>query len=109
VPEIDPQYTHDESGIEIVLLDPRRPHDDPDERGCPHCGQEAYFSGCDAGFCSGWGCQDCSEGCDRDFVSTADGGRCARASDDLLKTLRDIGRRANELADTFEQFRTTEN
>lgn len=62
---------------EVVFLGPRRDHDDPDERGCPHCGDDAYFSGCDAPGCNGWGCPDCGEGCDLDFVDAEDGGRCA--------------------------------
>ncbi|MEV4784072.1 hypothetical protein AB0K53_01210 [Streptomyces tuirus] len=64
---------------EVVLLDPTRPHTQPDERGCPDCGQPAYDSGCDAPGCNGWGCPDCGTGCDLDFVGD-DESRCAQAA-----------------------------
>lgn len=67
---------------EVVILAPDRPHTEPDERGCPDCEQPAYFSGCDANGCTGWGCQDCGTGCDLDFADADDGGRCATAEDD---------------------------
>jgi hypothetical protein len=67
---------------EVVYLDPDRPHKEPDERGCPDCDQPAYFSGCDADGCNGYGCQDCGAGCDLDFVDAEGGGRCASALED---------------------------
>lgn len=66
----------------IEILDPNRPHMQPDERGCPDCEQPAYDSGCEAAGCTGWGCPDCGTGCDLDFASAEDGGRCARAQED---------------------------
>ena len=67
---------------EIEWLDPNRPHTQPDERGCPNCGEGAYDSGCTADDCNGYGCQDCGAGCDLDFVDAEDGGRCAAAVDE---------------------------
>ncbi|MFF9287579.1 hypothetical protein [Streptomyces griseosporeus] len=67
---------------EVVFLDPDRPHTKPDERGCPDCGEEAYFSGCEADGCNSWGCPDCGTGCDRDFVDADEGGRCASYADE---------------------------
>ncbi|KPC92211.1 hypothetical protein ADL27_26245 [Streptomyces sp. NRRL F-6602] len=67
---------------EIIFLDPARPHTQPDERGCPDCEQDAYFSGCDAPGCNGWGCPDCGAGCDLDFVDADGGGRCAAYAKD---------------------------
>lgn len=72
-------------GVEIThveILLPDREHTIPDERGCPDCGEGAYFSGCDADGCNGYGCQDCGTGCDLDFVSAEDGGRCDADQDD---------------------------
>jgi hypothetical protein len=66
---------------EIVFLDPNRPHNVPDERGCPDCGQPAYDSGCESPGCNGWGCPDCGTGCDLDFVSAEDGGQCSAYAD----------------------------
>ena len=66
---------------EVVFLDPNRPHTEPDERGCPDCEQEAYFSGCELPGCNGWGCPDCGTGCDLDFVSAEDGGQCSAYAD----------------------------
>ncbi|MFE3326830.1 hypothetical protein [Streptomyces sp. NPDC059176] len=67
---------------EVVFLDPARPHTKPDERGCPDCDEPAYFSGCEAEGCNGWGCPDCGTGCDLDFVDAEDGGRCASYDED---------------------------
>ena len=68
----------------IEIPDPDRPHTVPDERGCPDCGEEeAYFSGCTAPGCNGYGCPDCGSGCDLDFVDAEDGGRCASALEEL--------------------------
>lgn len=64
---------------EVIFLSPDRLHTVPDDRGCPHCEDDAYFSGCDAGGCNGWGCPDCGSGCDLDFVDAEGGGRCAGA------------------------------
>lgn len=72
-------------GVEIThveFLDPGRPHTIPDERGCPDCDEDAYFSGCEAEGCNSYGCQDCGTGCDLDFVDAEDGGRCANAIED---------------------------
>jgi hypothetical protein len=52
-------------------------HTVPDERGCPDCWDAAYFSGCDAPGCNGWGCMNCGTGCDLDFADADEGGRCA--------------------------------
>lgn len=68
--------------IEASITDPFSEHTVPDERGCPDCEEAAYFSGCDADDCNGWGCQDCGTGCDLDFVDAEDGGRCASALED---------------------------
>jgi hypothetical protein len=65
--------------VEASILDPFSEHTAPDQRGCPDCGQDAYFSGCDADGCNGYGCPDCGTGCDLDFVSADEGGRCANA------------------------------
>lgn len=62
----------------IELLDPDREHTVPDERGCPGCEQDAYFSGCEAPGCNGYGCQDCGTGCDLDFLDD-DESQCAQA------------------------------
>lgn len=62
---------------EIAILDPNSPHTVPDERGCPDCEQDAYFSGCDAPDCNGYGCPDCGTGCDLDFLDD-DESTCAR-------------------------------
>ncbi|MDT0381397.1 DUF6011 domain-containing protein [Streptomyces sp. DSM 42041] len=61
---------------EASITIPGSAHTVPDSRGCPDCGEPAYFSGCDADGCNGYGCQDCGSGCDLDF---ADDGRCATA------------------------------
>ncbi|WP_230536427.1 hypothetical protein [Streptomyces sp. OUCMDZ-3434] len=59
---------------EIEILGPNRPRplDTPDERGCHSCGQDAYFSGCEAPGCNGYGCPDCGTGCDIDFLDDED-------------------------------------
>lgn len=62
----------------IEIPDPNRPHTEPDERGCPDCGQDAYFSGCEAPGCNGYGCPDCGTGCDIDFLDD-DESQCAQA------------------------------
>lgn len=61
------------------ILDPLSEHIVPDQRGCPDCEQDAYFSGCDAPGCNGWGCPDCGSGCDLDFLDD-DESRCAQAA-----------------------------
>lgn len=61
------------------ILDPYSEHTVPDQRGCPDCEQDAYFSGCDAPGCNGWGCPDCGSGCDLDFLDD-DESRCAQAA-----------------------------
>ena len=63
---------------EIEFLAPDRPHTEPDERGCPGCEQDAYFSGCEAPGCNGYGCPDCGTGCDLDFLDD-DESSCAQA------------------------------
>lgn len=63
---------------DIELLDPDRKHTVPDERGCPDCEQDAYFSGCEAPGCNGYGCPDCGTGCDLDFLDD-DESTCAQA------------------------------
>lgn len=63
---------------EIVFLDPDRPHTQPDERGCPDCGEDAYDSGCTAPGCNGYACPDCGTGCDLDFLDE-DESHCAKA------------------------------
>jgi len=65
---------------EIEILDPDRPRllDTPDERGCHSCEGDAYFSGCEAPGCNGYGCPDCGTGCDLDFLDD-DESRCAQA------------------------------
>lgn len=68
--------------VEASILDPFSAHTVPDQRGCPDCGESAYFSGCDADGCNGYGCQDCGSGCDLDFVDADGGGRCAGAEVD---------------------------
>ena len=65
--------------VEASILDPTSERTVPDQRGCPECGGDAYFSGCTAPNCNGWGCPDCSLGCDLDFVDAEEGGRCASA------------------------------
>lgn len=67
---------------EIELLSPDREHTVPDERGCPDCEGDSYFSGCEADGCNGYGCPDCGTGCDLDFVDAEDGGRCASSLDE---------------------------
>jgi len=60
------------------ILDPYSDHTVPDQRGCPNCEQDAYFSGCDAPGCNSWACPDCGTGCDLDFLDD-DESTCARA------------------------------
>ncbi|WP_369274470.1 hypothetical protein AB5J55_35125 [Streptomyces sp. R11] len=61
------------------ILDPTSDHTVPDQRGCPYCEDDAYFSGCDAPGCNGWGCPNCGTGCDLDFLDD-DESRCAQAA-----------------------------
>lgn len=68
--------------VEASILDPFSEHRVPDQRGCPECGEPAYFSGCDADGCNGYACQDCGLGCDLDFVDAEGGGRCAQSLED---------------------------
>ncbi|GAA1431675.1 hypothetical protein GCM10009601_51150 [Streptomyces thermospinosisporus] len=74
------EFTANLGGRAVVasVLDPTSDHVVPDERGCPDCEQPAYFSGCDAPGCNGWGCQNCGSGCDLDFCDE-DESRCAQA------------------------------
>lgn len=65
--------------VEASVTDPFSEHTVPDTRGCPECGEDAYFSGCTAPGCNGWGCMDCGLGCDLDFADEEEGGRCATA------------------------------
>lgn len=67
--------------VEASITNPFSEHTAPDARGCPDCEQDAYFSGCDADGCNGYGCPDCGTGCDLDFVDIDEGGRCATARD----------------------------
>lgn len=64
--------------IVVAILDPTSDHIVPDQRGCPDCEQEAYFSGCEAPDCNGYGYPDCGTGCDLDFLDD-DESRCAQA------------------------------
>lgn len=65
--------------VTASIVVPGSEHTVPDVRGCPDCEQDAYFSGCDAPGCNGWGCPDCGAGCDLDFVDAEGYGRCATA------------------------------
>ncbi|HCA85494.1 MAG TPA: hypothetical protein DEQ61_08375 [Streptomyces sp.] len=68
--------------VEASVLDPFSERTVPDQRGCPDCQGDAYFSGCTAEGCNGYGCQDCGTGCDLDFVDAEDGGHCAADLED---------------------------
>ena len=68
--------------VEAAIVDPSSEHTVPDARGCPTCGEDAYFSGCTAPGCNGYGCPNCATGCDLDFVDADEGGRCANALDE---------------------------
>lgn len=74
------EFTVTLGGREVVasILDPTSDHVVPDQRGCPDCEQDAYFSGCDAPGCNGYGCPDCGTGCDLDFLDDEDS-RCRQA------------------------------
>jgi hypothetical protein len=80
----DIEFTVRLGGRDVVasILDPTSDHTVPDQRGCPDCEQDAYFSGCDAPGCNGYGCPDCGTGCDLDFLDD-DESQCAQALAEL--------------------------